>query len=96
MNFYESDTVKVKLDKIDQLFFSNPKYIPEEDTEPSLKEDEIKAYKRMLKHKIGIVRECDLHKYRIKQWSYRVELPHHLIEGETIVLWFLESELYLV
>jgi hypothetical protein len=100
---YESDTVKVRLEKVDKLFFSNLHLTAEEEFDGlekeeaiPLKEEFIKSYKRFLKHKIGLVRECDFHKYRINQWSYRVEFPPIKEGGEAIVLWFLESELYLV
>ncbi len=88
MIFFETDTVKVKLDKINDLFFSNPKFC--DSSSKDCEGEGIPKFRLFLKQKTGKVIESDFHKQK-NEWSYYVEF-----EKGTQKFWFLESELYLI
>lgn len=88
MRFFENDDVKVKEDKINKLFYSNPIYLKDKDDEDYLEKPEM-----FLKKAQGKVLECDWDK-RKKLWSHFVELKDKK-DTKRIRLWFLETEIFL-
>jgi len=88
MKFFETDTVKVQLDKINDLYFSNPKFC--DSSSKDCEGEGIPKFKLFLKQKMGIIIESDFCKKK-NEWSYFVSFE----KGKN-KYWFLESELYLI